>query len=212
MIEKKDLIIFAMSFVSLFVSLSTLYLTQLSDARIQMMAGEHLNIGHYSEGNLNISLPVTLVNHGARTAIVRRVALLIQEPGNSEGYLMEPLYFQKLDDKGGFLHDSMPAPIGIPSKQNVTKQVLFGSSVEHPDEFQITGSGTLNLTLLGWRKNAVNPDMKDAFSIVVSNEDAAQLESSLKNKSGSTRRIPQSVWRNWNARRLTEFQIKGLIP
>ena len=125
MVETKDLIVLATSFVSLLVSLSTLYLTQLSVARVQMMAGEHLNIGHFPEGNLNISLPVTFVNHGARTAIVRRVALLIQIPGSSEGYLLEPFFYQKITENGTFVHESMPSPIGIVAKQNVTKQVLF---------------------------------------------------------------------------------------
>jgi hypothetical protein len=210
MIETKDLIVLAISLVSLLVSLSTLYLAQLSVARVQMMAGEHLNIGHFPEGNLNISLPVTFVNHGARTAIVRRVALLIQIPGSSEGYLLEPVFYQKIDEKGGFLHDSMPSPIGIGAKQNVTKQVLFRSSFERPTEFQVTSPCVLNFTLLGWMKNPVNPDMRDTFSIIVSKEDAADLEESLTKKSGSTRRITQTAWRNWNARSLTEYQVKGL--
>jgi hypothetical protein len=211
MFETKDLIILAISFISLLVSLSTLYFTQLSVARVQIMAGEHLNIGHFPHGNLNISLPVTFVNHGARTAIVRRVALLVQTPGSNEGYLLEPLYFQRIDEKGDFLHDSLPTPIGIGAKENVTKQVLFRSSYERPTEFQLTNSGTYVFTLLGWMKNVVNPDLSDSFSIIISKEAATNLQDGLANKSVSTERITQAAWRNWTARSLTEYQVKGLI-
>ena len=211
MLETKDLIILSLSFISLLVSLSTLYFTQLSIARVQIMAGEHLNIGHFPEGNLNVSLPVTFVNHGARTAIVRRVALLVQTPGSSEGYLLEPVFFQRIDEKGDFLHDTLPIPIGIGAKENVTKQVLFRSSYEQPTEFQLINSGTYVFTLLGWIKDVVNPDVSDSFSIIISKEAATNLQDNLASKSGSTERIPQAAWRNWTARSLTEFQVKGLI-
>ncbi len=212
MFEPKDIITFCIASVALLVSLTTLYLTQLKAARVQIMVGENLNIGHFSEGNLHISLPVAFVNDGARTAIVKRVALLIQTPNSNEGYLLEPTFFQRNDEKGNFLHDSPAAPIGIGSKQSLTKQILFRASYERPTEFQLIDSGTYNFTLLGWVKGAIHPDISDSFSVIISKEIAANLRTHLESKSGTTILIPQAIWRNWTARSLTEYQVKGLIP
>lgn len=211
MFGSKDFITIGIACIALLVSFTTLYLAHFKAARVLIMAGDNLNIGHFIEGNLNISLPVSFVNHGARTAIVRRVALLVQIPNNNEGYLLEPLFFQRVDEKGNFLQDSPSAPIGIGSKQSLTKQILFRSSHERPTEFQLLDSGTYNFTLLGWVKDVVHPDISDSFSIIISEETASNLRASFESKSGPTIRVPQAIWRNSTARSLTAYQVKGLI-
>src|SRR2546430_17631838 len=126
MIQAKDILTFGLASIALIVSLATLYFTHLRAARVQIIAGEYLNIGHFSEGNFNISLAITFLNYGARIAIVRRLALLVHTP-NAESYLLEPCFFQQIDETGNFLHEATAGPFGLPSRESITKQVLFRS-------------------------------------------------------------------------------------
>ncbi len=206
-----NILAIVISVIALLVSFITLYLTHLKAARIAIIAGEHLNIGHYIEGNLNITLPITFVNYGAKTATVKRVALLIQKSGNSEGYLLEPYFYQKVGDSGEFQNESQPTPIGVSGKQNITKQVLFRSSEERPFEFQLIKEGSYTFTLLGWVDTSEIPDISDTFNLEIEPEIATKLELELGKKTASTIRIPQATWRNWTSQKLKQYQVKGLL-
>jgi hypothetical protein len=210
MLATKDLITIVVSFSALLLSLLTLYLSQLRAARIQMVAGEHVNLGHYVEGNLNITLPITFINHGVRIAIVRRVALLVQSSASNEGYLLEPYFFQKINETGHFQHESQPIPIVIGGKHDLTKYILFRSSIEHPTEFQILNVGTYQLTLLGWTKNSATPRISSTFSLVITPAIAEEIQGYLTRRSVITVRVPQEGWQDWKAQSLSKSKIKGL--
>ena len=208
--QKMKVIPIAISLLAFFSSVLALYFAQLRPAKLQIVAGEHLNIGYYDEGNLNITLPISFVNEGARSSTIRRVALLIQRPGSQEGYLLEPLFYQRINEKGDFLHESMPVPVTVAAKQSIVKQVLFRSSFERPGEFQLVDAGTYNLKLIGWTEDSIEPRVSDSFSIILSDNTVTSLKQCRANKKSATERIPQSTWRKWAAHHLTEVEVKAL--
>lgn len=221
MIESKDIIPegitisdalkFGLPVLSLLLSIYTLYVTQWRNARLQIFVGEHVNLGHFKEGNFHITLPVVFINNGVRVGVIRRVALLIKGSGSDDGYLLEPYFYQSIREDGHFKHESQPVPITIAGKQNLTKQILFRSSEERPTEFQLLNTGAYTLTLLGWTSDSGNPALATSFSFDISLDAATKLHSDFKNRTGNTTRITQKNWFNWTAKSLTREQIKAFL-
>lgn len=210
MMEAKVLIPVVVSVVALIVSGAALYYSQLQGAVVSIVVGEHVNIHHFEEGNSSVSLPISFGNNGATIATVHRVALLVRRPGSNEGYLLEPLNYQKMDENGDFQHDTQAMPIALPGRSATAKQVRFRSSLERPTEFQFIKPGTYDMTVLAWLENSVEPQRKSTFSLVISDEDATTLAERLKKKSPTTVRIGQSQWRKWSAHKLTEVEVAAL--
>jgi hypothetical protein len=207
---KREALVLVLSIFSFSISLIALYKTQFSSARMRIFAGEHLNVGHFKEGNFQITLPVVLVNSGIKTGVIRRVGLLIQIQASGAGYLLEPYFYQKIDEAGNFQNESQPAPIAIGGKQNLTKQIQFRSSLERATEFRLLDPGSYSLKLLGWTDSSRGPDLLDSLSFTISPKSAAQLQSDFEQLNGKTTRVSQEDWIDWQARTLTEREIKAL--
>jgi len=198
------------SILALTVSFLGVYYSQVRHARLRLIAGEHLCVNHFTEGNVGVSLPVCIVNEGTRPGTIRRIGLRIKKADSGEGDLLEPLYYQRIDEKGNFLHDAMPAPVTVAASQSVVKQVLFRSDLEHPNDFQFVNPGMYQFLLLGWTEDSFEPTVRYPFEVEVSEPVANTLKQRLANKDTWTSRIPQYVWRKWAAHHLTEFEMKGL--
>ena len=207
---ENNLISILISSVSFVVSVVALYFSQLRRAKIDIIAGELLNINHFAEGNCGITLAVSIANRGAIPTTVRRLGLLVQKPGSKEGYLMEPLYYQKIDQAGNFLHDTPPGPIAVAGGKSETRQVLFRSSFERPDEFTFTRPGEYNFTVLAWIKESVEPQAGDSFLVELSEQSAAQLDQWRKEKNTMTERVRRFEWKKWEAHKLTEVEVAAL--
>ena len=208
--EAQVIIPLIVSCLALGVSILTLYFSQLRAAAITIIAGEHLNIYYFAQGNCAVTLPISVANNGARIAVVRRVALLIKEGGSPEGYLVEPLFYDRIDEQGDFQHEFQPYPIAVPGRSTETKQILFRSSFERPDEFRFFKSGLYKITVLAWLKNSVEPQAADSFSILIADEDLATLERYRAEKKSTSVRVRQSEWRKWGAHKLTEVETAAL--
>lgn len=205
-----NLISIVISMVSFVVSAVALYFAQLRRADIGITAGELLNISHFPEGNCGVTLPVSIANRGARPTTVHRLGLLVQKPGSKEGYLMEPLYYQKIDQAGNFLHDTQPVPIAVAGGRSETRQVLFRSSFERPDEFTFTRPGEYNFTILAWIKESVEPQAGDSFLVDLSEQSASQLDRWRKEKNTMSERVRRFEWKKWEAHKLTEVEVAAL--
>lgn len=193
----------ALPVISFLLSIYTLYITQWRRACLKIFIGEHLNLGHFIEGNFQITLPITFINDGARLGVIRSVSLLIQGPNIDDGYLLEPYFIQKINDAGHFQHESQPAPITIAGKQTITKQILFRSSPIRPTEFRLLNKGTYVLTLLCWTGDSNNPGAMAATRLNISHETAVKLNADFKKTSNTTRVIHD----DWAATPLTSKQI-----
>lgn len=214
----KDLIVpiinvaaFLISTIALLISVCTLYLTQLSRAKISFFAGSYLNLGHFKEGNFQLTMPLLFVNDGVKTGVISRIALLVQQTDSDDGYLLEPYYFQKINEEGHFQSDSQFSHLAIAGKQNSSKLVLFRSSEEKPNEFQLLNEGVYKFTLLGWIGSSINPNVTKSFSVIISQVVATQLHADFKNKNGHTTRIIQEDWCNWGAKAMSGHKIRNFL-
>lgn len=205
-----DSVPIVISLLAVLISVLTFYFSQLRSGKLQIVAGEHLHIGHQENGILSIILSISCVNEGAVPSTIKRVALLVQSGGSPEGYLLEPAYYCRLDESGNFANESLPVPVTVVGKQSVVKQVFFCGSMERPSEFKLMDIGTYNLRLLGWIEDSIEPTVSDSFSIVVTEEKTALLKQYIANKEKTTIRIPQSTWRKWAAHHLTEIEVRAL--
>ncbi len=198
------------SVISLGVSFVTLYFSHLRRGKNHIVTGEHINISHDLDGRVGITLPVSFANDGARLTTVQRVGLLVQLESDEEGYLLEPVFYQRINEVGDFVQDSQPVPIRIPARQSITKQIFFGSSQHHPGEFQILKPGKYHLRILGWESDADKPRLVDKFAIIVSDQDAASLNERFDQRTLTSVRICQSKWRSWSAHPLTAKEVNLL--
>ena len=87
------------SLFALEVSFFSLIFSQLLPARIQVHLSEFVYVGDRG-GNLEFHLNLTFTNSGAALGVVGKVALLIQPPGKSDGYLLQAEYFERLSQIG----------------------------------------------------------------------------------------------------------------
>jgi hypothetical protein len=195
---------------ALMVSFLSLYFTAIRPARLEILPGEEVFLSHFSEGNFSISVPVSFINHGARTGVVRRLALLVQPPGEEDPYLLEPLNFQKVDDKGGFHVEAMVAPVAVGGRQSVTKQVIFRSSYERPKEFQVVSPGIYHFRLLTWTTQESGPTSRYPFSAEIPADMALALKQRLQVGDVKWDRVRLEPWRRWAARRLSAREASGL--
>jgi hypothetical protein len=213
MIELKTLIPIVISSLALIVSFTTLYMTKIAPGKVRSIAGEHINIFYLKEGNIGVTLPVSFSNIGAKTVNIQRVALLFQSQNDKKSYLFEPVFYERLTEHGGFVPESQAAPIIIPTGKTVTKQVLFRSSIERQNEFQVRAV-TYKLTLLVWIAGSVKPERTDSFYITLSDENIKfileQYQLVKDNKPNVSFRTLQSKWRKWTAHYLTEDEVKDL--
>jgi hypothetical protein len=209
--QPQMLISIILSLIALTISVTTLYLTHLRKALLRISAGEDVIISHTDAGLLWVNLPVSFENHGTRLGTVTRVALLVQNPGSKEGYLLEPIYFQGIDKNADFIFESLPTPIVVVGKGSITKTVLFASSSKTPGDFTLTKPGLYQMRLLAWSYHPEKPAVSYEFSIEISEENSKYLSDSLEKKENNFIRIPQYHWRQWAAHHLRESEVKTLL-
>lgn len=209
MVDAQTLIPILVSALALAVSVLNLYVTRFRPARLQLIAGEHIHMAQYQGGRFSLTVPVSIANAGSTMVTVDRVALLIQATGSAEGYLLEPAYYMKLSDTGNFVFESTSVPITVGGVENVTKQILFTSSLERPAEFQLY-AGSHDLTLLAWARDQVKPRASDTFSIILSSTAIAEMAANRDAGVNMSTRLPQSKWRAWAAHHLTEVEVAAL--
>ena len=210
--HRKDLITIAISVLALTASLFTLYWSQLRSAEIEATTGEWVNTGYDDiYKNFWLVLPVTFTNQGARSATVRKIALLIQTPDEKKSYLLEPVYFQKLKEGGGFVNESIPIPVAVPARESVDKLVKFASSYKTPSEFEILETtGSYPAWLLMWTTTSGKPDLRERLRFELSSEELKILKKDRAGES-SVARLYESRYIRWRAQSLKDEEIKKLL-
>jgi hypothetical protein len=208
--ESKLVVTSVLSVLALGISSLTLYFARFKRANLSVLAGEYLNLSYFREGNCGITLSVNIANAGARLVTVRRLGLLVQEPGSGAGYLLEPLYYQGLNDSGDFVHESQPVPIPVEGYGSETRQVLFRSSFERPAEFRFRRAGVYRVTVLVWLDPSGPPHTADDFTVALSEAEVAILETRRETGDTNTWRVRQAEWRLWGAHHLAEADVAAL--
>ena len=210
--QKKDTITLAAAALALLVSLFSLYWSQLRSADIEVTTGEWVNSGYFdTTNNFWLTLPVTFTNHGARSATVRKIALIIQTPDGRKSYLLESSYFQRLAAGGGFVNESVPVPVAVPPGESVNKLVLFVSSAQNPSEFDIfETTGSYPATLLMWTAALETPDLRESLTFDLRSRELEILKSDRAGESGVAR-LYQSNTSRWRSQLLGKEDLQKLL-
>ena len=159
----------AISLFALAVSAFALFFSQLQPARIQVHPSEFAYVGDLGS-NLEFHIYLTFTNHGAALGVVRKVALLIQPPGKSNGYLLQAAYFDKLSDRN-FEPESVVGPIPVDGHRTVSRQILFISARDRPSDRPLSVPGAYRATVLAWTSIATYPTSTATFFFALSDSD-----------------------------------------
>ena len=205
----KSLAPIVISLVALFVSSLSLFVSQLQPARIHVHPGEFAYVTS-KYNNLEFHLYLTFTNSGAALGVVRKVAILIQAPGRSDGYLLQSAYFDKLE-KGNYAPDSVAGPIPVDGRRTVSKQILFISARNKSNDRPLTVTGSYRATVLVWAASANEPTISAEFPFVLTDHDLEELEAQRTGKLSETIELHHEQFHRWNARPLDEVEVGTLL-
>jgi hypothetical protein len=208
--QRKNIIAIAMSALALIVSFFSVYWSHLRSADIEVTTGEWGDAGYWDTKKFWLLLPVTFTNHGARTATVRKIALVLQTPDGKNSYLLESLYFQRIEG-GKWVNESVPIPVAVPPGESVNKLVQFASSEQNPNEFEILQTtGSYPATLLMWTTASEKPDLREPLIFELSSQELEILKKVRAGGSGVAR-LYQSQWSRWRSQLLGDEDSQELL-
>lgn len=183
----------AISLAALAVSLVNLYVANFRPAHVRAKVGEYVDLGLLREGNFYASLPVAFANDGSRTAVVTRIALLIRADQEREGYLLETVDYQRLNDDNLFVPESAPGPVVLKGGENVIKQVRFRSPLGQPTPPQLYSQGRHNLALLAWLDDAQDPVVLERLTIILPEAVQANIKKAVDEDAQKAETDPSRV-------------------
>lgn len=136
--------IFLLSAVATLISLSTLYLSELRNADLQLLPSQVAWLAMDRHGSREvISLPFTVSNHGTRTGAVRDLRLRITDRAGRE----RRFYAAWIGPRPAL--DNIPfAPIAVEGKSSTTSAVLFYPLRPQQPLISASGDYTIELTYI----------------------------------------------------------------
>jgi hypothetical protein len=195
------------------LSVVNFYFSFLCADDIEIIPGEYVRFCYDRDGTFCFNLEMTFVNHGTRLGTVQRVAILIQQESDSDGYLMEPRYYQIMkqnDPNAGsdymWVSDSPAAPVAVPGHQTENRCVLFAASAD----YVLKTSGKYSITVLGWTKGDLEPAISTSFDIRLDPKNLERLNDYRKSKSSKIEELRQLKWSKWQAHLVTEVEVRKL--
>ena len=201
-----------MSVVAVLLSGLGLYWSHLRSARLEIFAGELIHLYHSSAGELRILVSVAIANHGARLGAILRFALIVEFPHGTQRYLLEPLSYQRVTDRGTHADESDPTPVPVVSRSSTVKVVLFTSSADHPEDFDIDKAGTYQFIVLAWTPNSEMPILYDRFEVQVTEKTAKRLRQKRLEKNCVMTAVSNAKWQKWSARLISKSEVAALLP
>ncbi|MBI3438880.1 MAG: hypothetical protein HY054_09595 [Proteobacteria bacterium] len=133
---------------SVAVSIWTLFVTQLSAARITVELGPILKFYHPRDGGFAAYVPLTFVNFGARVGVVSRIVLTLSPSGHEQRYEMEWSSFSRYDG-ANWVYDSIVHPLPVDGHGAQHKLVWFSWQASSRPELNLT-AGNLDCEVRCW--------------------------------------------------------------
>jgi hypothetical protein len=204
----KDYLPLGLSVVALIVSVSSLYLTQLRNANIEAHATAFLYAFNRGQ-NWELRLPVTFTNSGARTGVVRNVALEVAGPDRKRQLLQFAYIGGALTTNGDVSNEAVPAAIAVAGRGSEAAQMVFISPRREPDIEIFPRAGRYDVSLLVWNERQRVPTLGLKFGVEVTSHD---LDTFAKHPKGCDAVQKQQLdeacyfvelvndgWRDWKA-------------
>jgi hypothetical protein len=201
----------AASSIALAISLLSLIWSQLLPAKIQVYPSEFGYLGALHD-NLELHLYLTFTNSGATPGVVRKVAVLLRPPGRSDGYILVPAYFDRLDEEGNYKSESVVGPISVDGHQTVSRQIRFISARDRPGEYlPLLVRGECLGTILVWTSTNIHPTTMAPFPFVLSDRDLNDLNDQRVGKLKHVIELHLQQFQRWNARAVNGQEMRDLL-
>lgn len=174
-IEKPETII---AVVSLVISVFTFVFLYLRPAKTKAFLGPTVIVGYTSKGSaFSVQLPVTFINHGAKTDSIFRAAILLHRHDSpNEQYFMQWDAFLKLDTSQvapRWVHEELAHVLMIPANSSVAKLILFGWLPTSQPAIEIR-EGLYDLEFFSWTNDTTLPHY-ETHQISISRDDLAVI-------------------------------------
>lgn len=200
------------SSIALALSLFSLFLSQLQPARIQVHSSEFAYLKTAPDDLLRLNLYLTFTNNGARLGVVRKVAVLLQPPGKSDGYILQAAYFDRLDVKGDITWESVIGPIPVDGHNTVSRQIRFLSARDRPGDYRaLLVRGEYRATVLVWTSTDTRPTITIPFSFMLSDRDLEDLGAQRLGKQTEYVELQHKDYQRWNPRAINEQEARHLL-
>lgn len=200
------------SSIALGVSLLSLFLSQLQPARIQVYPGEVAYLMTPEDKLLTLNLYLTFVNNGATPGVVRKVAVLLQTPVKSGGYILQAAYFDRLDEEGNYRQESVVGPIPVDGHQTVNRQIRFISARGNPGDYlPLLVRGEYRATVLVWTSTDSQPTSRAAFPFVLSDRDLKKLGKMRIGSVNEAVELQIRQFQRWTAKTIDEQGVRDLL-
>ena len=165
----KDYLPLGMSAVALIVSVSSLYVSELRNANIEVHTTPFLHAINRGQ-NWELRLNVTFTNSGARTGVVRNVALEVSGP-DGHRQLLQFAYIGGLTANGDVSNEAVPTAIAVTGQGSHAAQMVFVSPLREPDIEVFPLAGRYNVSLLTWTESQSVPTQGLKFGVEVTSHD-----------------------------------------
>lgn len=207
----KDLLPLAMSLLALGLSGATFYRTQLQPARLTVDTAEVAYLAIDANGIFEFHLNVTLSNGGAGMAVARKVAVLLQSPERSDGYLLEAVYIERLNEQTQFVNESEVGPISVEGRQSQSRRIRFISSRDRPNDKPLEKAGAYTATVLVWTADDAGPTAATGFPFTLTSPKAAILAEMRAGTRHNTVDVHHQGFDRWGPRVVSDSEVRELL-
>lgn len=180
----------SIAFVSLLVSILTIYFTYLKPTQLRMLAGRILLIANtYLDteagkqwGGLSFILPFTFSNLSPKGSSIYQIRLVIGRENNRSKYfdITWSSFIIFLDGASKWENDAIAHPLAIQSQSSLTKFIRFDWSPLRGEKVEIQ-EGQYNLKIYAWTKDQQKPQIKEAITFHITQEQVDLYQNSVDN-------------------------------
>jgi|SRR6185295_171235 len=137
-----------LSGLSLIVSLSALYYSQLAPPALDFYLGRQFEIYYPRDGGFGMYIPVTAVNTTNSSGTLRQLAVVLSRPGEDSKYFFNWASYGVRDpETGDWTSEAIAHPIVVPAKSSVSKIFWFIWRPSTRPEI-VLGEGTYDINVL----------------------------------------------------------------
>jgi hypothetical protein len=184
--QAKQLLPLLFSGIAVFVSLSTLYLTQLRPGTVNISAGEAMQVWHNTDEEIFITMSVVFRNTGSQPLTINSLAMIIKDPNSDDALFLKYWGVKRFDQsKPGvnLVYESRRfTPLTIPPREEVAKFIDFYGGP--PGRAWIPRPARYDIYILGWTNGQVKPSLRAKVLWSFSDEDVTGIKENIANRSG----------------------------
>ncbi|MEM9272107.1 MAG: hypothetical protein AAGA80_03950 [Cyanobacteria bacterium P01_F01_bin.143] len=185
-----EIVSISIAFVSLLVSVLTVYFTYLKPTRLRMLTGRILIIANtYLEtetgkqwGGLSFILPFTFSNWSPKGGSIYQTRVAIGRESNRSKYfdLTWSSFITFVDGTSSWESDAIAHPLAIQAQSSLTKFIRFDWSPLRGEKISIQ-EGQYNLKFYAWTNDQTKPQIKQTITFHLTQKQVDKYNDSVNN-------------------------------